>query len=52
MLPGPDDCWLADQSGQRYTSELRLVAVDLGRKASSRLGTPGSESATCAPGNE
>jgi hypothetical protein len=33
MLPGPDDCWLADQTGQRYTSELRLVAVDLGRKA-------------------
>jgi hypothetical protein len=28
MLPGPDDCWLADRSGQRYTSELRLVAVD------------------------
>jgi hypothetical protein len=38
MLPGPNDCWLADRSGQRYTSELRLVAVDLGRKASSRPG--------------
>jgi Lantibiotic dehydratase, N terminus len=36
MLPGPGDCWLADQTGQRYTSELRLVAVDLGRTASSR----------------
>jgi len=34
MLPGPDDCWLADQDGQRYTSELRMVAVDLGRRAS------------------
>jgi hypothetical protein len=34
MLPGPDDCWLADQDGQRYTSELRLVAVDLERRAS------------------
>jgi Lantibiotic dehydratase, N terminus len=33
MLPGPDDCWLADQDGRRYTSELRLVAVDLGRMA-------------------
>ena len=31
MLPGPEDCWLADQDGQRYTSELRLVAVDLAR---------------------
>jgi hypothetical protein len=36
MLPGPDDCWLADQDGRRYTSELRLVAVDLGRTASRR----------------
>jgi hypothetical protein len=34
MLPAPDDCWLADADGQRYTSELRLVAVDLGRKRS------------------
>ena len=36
MLPAPGDCWLADQSGQRYTSELRLVAVDLGRKDTQR----------------
>jgi hypothetical protein len=36
MLPGPDDCWLADQDGRRYTSELRLVAVDLRRRASGR----------------
>ena len=34
MLPGPDDCWLADQDGRRYTSELRLVAVDLQRRPS------------------
>jgi hypothetical protein len=34
MLPGPGDCWLADQDGRHYTSELRLVAVDLGRRAS------------------
>jgi hypothetical protein len=34
MLPGPDDCWLADQADRHYTCELRLVAVDLGRRAS------------------
>ena len=28
MLPGPEDCWLADPQGARYTSELRLVAYD------------------------
>ena len=28
MLPGPDACWLTDDDGRRYTSELRLVAVD------------------------
>lgn len=28
MLPGFDECWLADAGGNRYTSELRLVAVD------------------------
>jgi hypothetical protein len=33
MLPAPQDCWLTDDDGQRYTSELRLVAVDLGRRA-------------------
>lgn len=33
MLPGPEDCWLADEDGRRYTSELRLVAVDLERRA-------------------
>src|SRR6516165_7427487 len=40
MLPAPGDCWLADQDGRRYTSEMRLVAVDLGRKASSRPKSP------------
>jgi hypothetical protein len=24
MLPGPDQLWLQDDEGQRYTSELRL----------------------------
>ncbi len=28
MLPGPDGLWLEDGQGRRYTSELRLVAVD------------------------
>ena len=28
MLPAPDQAWLVDAGGQRYTSELRLVAVD------------------------
>lgn len=29
MLPVIDDCWLADAQGERFVSELRLVAVDL-----------------------
>jgi hypothetical protein len=32
MLPGPDECWLLDGAGNRYTSELRLTAVDLSRQ--------------------
>jgi hypothetical protein len=28
MLPAPDELWLVDRSGQAYTSELRLIAVD------------------------
>jgi hypothetical protein len=31
MLPGPDQCWL-EHEGARYTSELRLVAVDRTRR--------------------
>ena len=46
MLPGPDDCWLADQDGRRYTSELRLVAVDQERRASPRAGTTADTAAT------
>jgi hypothetical protein len=30
MLPGPDELWLPDADGERYTGELRLVAVDRG----------------------
>jgi hypothetical protein len=29
MLPAAPDMWMADGADQRYTSELRLVAVDL-----------------------
>jgi hypothetical protein len=28
MLPAPDEAWLTDAGGQRYTAELRMVAVD------------------------
>jgi hypothetical protein len=28
MLPGPSQAWLPDSANQRYTSELRIVAVD------------------------
>jgi hypothetical protein len=29
MLPTPDQLWLQDRQGRRYTSEFRLVALDL-----------------------
>jgi amino acid adenylation domain-containing protein len=28
MLPTPDQAWLTDAQGQRYTAEVRMVAVD------------------------
>jgi hypothetical protein len=28
MLPGPNELWLPDAEGDRYTCELRMVAVD------------------------
>ena len=28
MLPAPDQAWLTDARGQRYTAELRMVALD------------------------
>lgn len=40
MLPGPDECWL-EHEGARYTSELRLVAVDLSRRGTGRVTIPG-----------
>ncbi|HLH61211.1 MAG TPA: lantibiotic dehydratase [Ktedonobacteraceae bacterium] len=33
MLPAPNEVWLPDAEGRRYTSELRFVAVDLPRPA-------------------
>ena len=32
MLPSPEQCWLADRNGNRYVSELRVVAVDRSRR--------------------
>jgi len=29
MLPGPGESWLPDAAGERYSSELRIVALDL-----------------------
>ena len=29
MLPGPAESWLPDAAGERYSSELRIVALDL-----------------------
>ena len=29
MLPGPGESWLPDAAGERYSSELRMVALDL-----------------------
>jgi len=29
MLPAPDQAWLFDAHGQRYTAELRMVATDI-----------------------
>ena len=29
MLPTADQAWLPDNEGERYTSELRIVALDL-----------------------
>jgi hypothetical protein len=30
MVPGVEETWLPDAAGERYTSEVRLVAVDVG----------------------
>jgi hypothetical protein len=38
MLPTPDQCWLTDDQGDTFTSEIRLVCVDLARRAGN--GTP------------
>jgi hypothetical protein len=33
MLPAPDQAWLFDADGQRYTAELRMVATDIRQNA-------------------
>ena len=54
MLPAADQLWLADAQGRRYTSELRLVAVD-GRAAQTAAGRPTAGPAAeggAGPGDE
>ena len=36
MLPQPEDCWL-ELDGERYTSELRIAAVDLTRRGRAQI---------------
>ncbi|HEU5066431.1 MAG TPA: lantibiotic dehydratase [Gaiellaceae bacterium] len=36
MLPRPEDCWL-ELEGERYTSELRIAAVDLTRRGHAKI---------------
>jgi len=36
MLPLPEDCWL-ELDGERYTSELRIAAVDLTRRGHAKI---------------
>ena len=38
MLPAPDQTWLTDAQGQRYTTELRVVAVDQRTSGSGTVG--------------
>jgi hypothetical protein len=38
MLPEPGQCWLTDPDGRRYTSEFRVVAVDLLGKSGANVG--------------
>lgn len=45
MLPGPDECWL-EHEGARYSSELRLVAVDLSRRGAGRVTIPSAAAGT------
>jgi hypothetical protein len=36
MLPLAEDCWL-ELVGERYTSELRIAAVDLTRRGHAKI---------------
>ncbi|TMM39836.1 MAG: hypothetical protein E6F99_06535 [Actinobacteria bacterium] len=46
MLPSPDQLWLTDAAGHRYTSEFRMVAVDALEPAEvvTTVGVPTAES--------
>ena len=41
MLPGPDQLWLTDPDGGRYTAEFRIVAVDTRTPSTGRPGQKG-----------
>lgn len=43
MLPDSDECWMRDDEGQRYVSELRVVAVDRREPVGAAGGNPGRE---------
>jgi hypothetical protein len=45
MLPDPEHLWLTDAQGNRYTSELRLTAVDLTHPNSSIKAHPAHHAA-------
>jgi hypothetical protein len=48
MLPTPEQTWLIDDEGHRYTSELRLVAVDSVAPATSMPSATSASSAMSA----
>jgi len=50
MLPGPGECWL-EHEGARYTSELRLVAVDRSRRGAGRVTIPNPTTRPQFPGD-
>jgi len=40
MVPGPDEIWFPDASGERYTCELRIIATAPGPPAFPTAGSP------------
>lgn len=49
MLPSPEECWLSDGEGNRYVSELRLVAVAQTRYGCTAAGGLRDVSSGCPP---